>query len=96
MLSLVIWLIVNTDTAHANDWIAMESEEDCLLMTTEKKKGNLDYPSTLFLSFDKTNNTSGAAVQNFEWGLDPRKTQVKIRVDSGAMKTLDAYLHLDL
>ena len=74
----------------------MESEEDCLLMTTEKKRGNLDYPSTLFLSFSKTNISTVTAVQNFEWGLDPRQTQVELRVDSRPAKTLEAYLQQNL
>ena len=92
MLSLISWLIIDADKAHANEWVAMESEEDCLLMITEKKKGNLNYPSTLFISFDKKEAMVAAAVQNFEWGLEPRRTDVQFRVDGRNSEIFSSYL----
>lgn len=68
----------------SQDWTMYSSDGDCLLMTTEKKKGNLEYPSTLFLSYDKSKNSLGAAVQNFEWLLTDRKSQVSFVTNQGS------------
>ena len=36
-LGFELWFVPRI--AQASDWMVMESEEDCLLMTTEKKEG---------------------------------------------------------
>jgi len=66
------------------DWSIYSSDGDCLLMTTERKKGNLSYPSTLFLYYDKSANSIGAAIQNFEWLLTERKSSVAFVTNRGS------------
>jgi hypothetical protein len=66
------------------DWSIYSSDGDCLLMTTEKKRGNLGYPSTLFLFYDKSENSLGAAIQNFEWLLTERKSSVSFVTNRGS------------
>ena len=65
-----------------NHWESYSNDKDCLIMTTEKLKGNLNYPSTFFFSYSGETNTMGAAVQNFEWLLKPRNSLVSFSVDS--------------
>ena len=92
-LFIISFVLGNGAFAKKNsDWLALESGSECLIMTTEKKDGNLTYPSSLFLNFNKNTRTLGAAVQNFEWGLRPRQSNVQFKVDQHKPKKLNVHL----
>lgn len=81
----ILWLLALIKCSYAETWSAWDfytSDRDCLLMTTEVKKGNLSYPSTLFISYNGGSNSLGAGVQNYEWFLKQRDSRVYFNVDS--------------
>lgn len=78
--------------AAVSDWDFYTSDRDCLIMTTENKKGNLSYPSTLFISYNGASNSLGAGVQNYEWLLKKRDTTVYFSIDSQKSKSIDVSL----
>ena len=98
-INLIIFLITfkcGTVVANEQDWTAYISEDDCLIMTTEMKKGNLSYPSTLFIYYNKSKNSIGAAVQNFEWLLKSRKSTVSFTTDKSTAMLFNVNLKNNL
>lgn len=89
-------LVMSFGAAYANDWVSLQSDENCLMFTTEKKIGNLEYPSTFFFIYDKNQHAVGTAVQNFEWLLAERKSRIAFAVDNYDPKSLAAELQNNL
>jgi len=96
LCSIVVFLFPCSTTlvgaAAVSDWDFYTSDRDCLIMTTEKKKGNLSYPSTFFISYNSASNSLGAGVQNYEWLLKKRDTTVYFSIDSKENKSIDVSL----